>query len=329
AYRRADRAPHGGPGRGRRVRPAVRGGVPDRADAGDQPGRGDRAADRRRQHHRGVRLPADPRPDDLVRARVRAGDRRQPVPEPVHEREAGAARAGDRLPGPRPAPARHDHRGRAGGGRVPLHRLDLGRWLELTDRPHALLVDRPLTTAKAVLAPENSRGCGASLGRVPNYRLATVAAVASLALAAACGSDGSTSAGSGSSPAAPGSGAASGTVTVFAAASLTESFTSLGRQFEAAHPGTTVKFNFGASSSLAENINQGAPADVFASASAKNMKQVVDAGGASDSKTFANNVMQIAVPPDNPANVAQVADLANPKIKVALCQPEVPCGTVA
>jgi molybdate transport system substrate-binding protein len=90
-----------------------------------------------------------------------------------------------------------------------------------------------------------------------------------------------------------------------------------------------VKFNFGASSSLAENINQGAPADVFASASAKNMKQVVDAGGASDSKTFANNVMQIAVPPDNPANVAQVADLANPKIKVALCQPEVPCGTVA
>ena len=107
------------------------------------------------------------------------------------------------------------------------------------------------------------------------------------------------------------------------------SFTTLGKQFEAAHPGTTVKFNFGASSSLAENINQGAPADVFASASSKNMKQVVDAGGASDSKTFANNVMQIAVPPDNPANVSQVTDLANPEIKVALCQPEVPCGTVA
>jgi molybdate transport system substrate-binding protein len=164
---------------------------------------------------------------------------------------------------------------------------------------------------------------------VPNYRLATVAAVASLALAAACGSDGSTSAGSGSSPAAPGSGAASGTVTVFAAASLTESFTSLGRQFEAAHPGTTVKFNFGASSSLAENINQGAPADVFASASPKNMQQVVDADGASDSKTFARNVMQIAVPPDNPAGVREVTDLARSNVKVALCQPQVPCGAVA
>ena len=164
---------------------------------------------------------------------------------------------------------------------------------------------------------------------MPNYRLATVAAVASLALAAACGSGGDTSAGSGSSPAAPGSGAASGTVTVFAAASLTESFTSLGRQFEAAHPGTTVKFNFGASSSLAENINQGAPADVFASASPKNMQQVVDADGASDSKTFARNVMQIAVPPDNPAGVREVTDLARSNVKVALCQPQVPCGAVA
>jgi len=160
--------------------------------------------------------------------------------------------------------------------------------------------------------------------------LGTVAAVAALALAAGCGGNSGNDAGSGSgsSPSAA-SGGVTGTVTVFAAASLTESFTTLGKQFEAAHPGTTVKFNFGASSSLAENINQGAPADVFASASAKNMKQVVDAGGASDSKTFANNVMQIAVPPDNPANVSQVTDLANPKIKVALCQPEVPCGTVA
>jgi len=164
---------------------------------------------------------------------------------------------------------------------------------------------------------------------VPNYRLATVAAVASLVLAAACGSGDDNSSGSGSSPAAPASGGASGTVTVFAAASLTESFTTLGRQFEAAHPGTTVKFNFGASSSLAENIDQGAPADVFASASPKNMQQVVDADGASDSKTFARNVMQIAVPPDNPAGVREVTDLARSNVKVALCQPQVPCGAVA
>ena len=135
---------------------------------------------------------------------------------------------------------------------------------------------------------------------------------------------------SGVSPATPAGGAKlTGTLTVFAAASLTESFTTLGKQFEAAHPGTTVKFNFGPSSGLAESINQGAPADVFASASPTNMQQVVNAGGASDSKTFANNVMQIAVPPDNPASVTQVTDLAKSSIKVALCQPQVPCGKVA
>jgi molybdate transport system substrate-binding protein len=161
--------------------------------------------------------------------------------------------------------------------------------------------------------------------------LGTVAAVATLALAAGCGGSGddaSSGSGSGSSPSAS-SNAASGPVTVFAAASLTETFTTLGRQFESAHPGTTVTFNFGASSSLAENINQGAPADVFASASPKNMQQVVDDGGATGSKTFANNVMQIAVPPDNPGNVTQLSDLAKPGFKVALCQPQVPCGTVA
>jgi molybdate transport system substrate-binding protein len=162
--------------------------------------------------------------------------------------------------------------------------------------------------------------------------LVTVAAVAALTLAAACGSSDDNPSGSGSSSgasASASSGGVSGTVTVFAAASLTESFSTLGKQFEAAHPGTRVKFNFGASSSLAENINQGAPADVFASASPTNMQQVVDAGGASDSKTFANNVMEIAVPPDNPANVTQVTDLAKSSVKVALCQPEVPCGKVA
>ena len=158
-----------------------------------------------------------------------------------------------------------------------------------------------------------------------------VATVAALALVAGCGNDSSSGAsgsGSGSSPSASGS-SVSGTVTVFAAASLTESFGTLGKQFEAAHPGTTVKFNFGASSALAESITQGAPADVFASASPKNMQQVVDGGEATNSTTFANNVMEIAVPPDNPANVGSVADMAKPGTKVALCQPEVPCGTVA
>jgi molybdate transport system substrate-binding protein len=90
-----------------------------------------------------------------------------------------------------------------------------------------------------------------------------------------------------------------------------------------------VKFNFAASSALAESITQGAPADVFASASAKNMKQVTDGGDATDATTFAKNVMEIAVPPDNPGNVSTVADLTKPGLKVALCQAQVPCGATA
>ncbi len=129
---------------------------------------------------------------------------------------------------------------------------------------------------------------------------------------------------------APGSPApVSGTVTVLAAASLQDSFTTLGKQFEAAHPGTQVKLSFGASSALAQQINQGAPADVFASAAPTNMKQVTDAGGASTLKNFVKNVMEIAVPPSNPAKVGGLADLARPGVKVALCQPQVPCGAVA
>jgi molybdate transport system substrate-binding protein len=151
--------------------------------------------------------------------------------------------------------------------------------------------------------------------------LGTAAAVAVLALAAGCGGATDPAA----APRASGGGV-SGTVTVFAAASLTGSFGTLGRQFEAAHPGVTVKFNFAASSALALSIGQGAPADVFASASAKNMAQV---GDAVDPKTFATNVMEIAVPPDNPGGVTQVADLARPGLKVALCQAQVPCGATA
>jgi molybdate transport system substrate-binding protein len=146
---------------------------------------------------------------------------------------------------------------------------------------------------------------------------------------AGCGDDPGTVAGSGGSGGSASSGDLSGTVTVFAAASLTESFGTLGRQFEAAHPGVTVRFNFAASSALAESISQGAPADVFASASAKNMDSVVKAGAAADPKTFARNAMEIAVPPDNPAGVTALADLARPGLKLALCQEQVPCGATA
>jgi molybdate transport system substrate-binding protein len=120
-----------------------------------------------------------------------------------------------------------------------------------------------------------------------------------------------------------------GDVTVFAAASLTESFTQIGKDFEAGHRGTRVTFNFAGSSALATQINQGAPADVFASAATKNMDQVVTTGNASNPQNFAENIMEVAVPPNNPAKVTSVNDLAKSSVKVALCQPQVPCGVVA
>jgi molybdate transport system substrate-binding protein len=152
-----------------------------------------------------------------------------------------------------------------------------------------------------------------------------LAALALLAGLTGCGSSTSDAAGPGASS----GGRGSGTVTVFAAASLTESFGTLGRQFEAAHPGASVRFSFAASSTLAQQIVNGAPADVFASASRKNMDQVVAAGEAADPTPFARNVLEIAVPPDNPAKITTLADLARPGVKVAVCQPQVPCGGVA
>ncbi|MGS2618735.1 molybdate ABC transporter substrate-binding protein [Micromonospora sp. LZ34] len=125
-------------------------------------------------------------------------------------------------------------------------------------------------------------------------------------------------------------GGVTGTVTVFAAASLTESFTRIGRDFEAAHPGTTVVFNFAASSALANQVNQGAPADVFASAAARNMASVTDAGNADGTPVvFARNQLVIAVPAGNPKGIAGLADLADPAVKVALCAEQVPCGAAA
>ncbi|WP_088288520.1 molybdate ABC transporter substrate-binding protein [Kineosporia sp. A_224] len=145
-------------------------------------------------------------------------------------------------------------------------------------------------------------------------------------LLAACGGP---SSGGDSSPAGASPGGLSGEITVLAAASLTGSFQTLGKQFQEANPGTTVTFSFGASSALVTQIAQGAPADVFASASQKNMDAVVAAGAATTATPFAENAMQIAVPPKNPGNVTRLSDLARPGVKVALCQAEVPCGATA
>jgi molybdate transport system substrate-binding protein len=121
-----------------------------------------------------------------------------------------------------------------------------------------------------------------------------------------------------------------GTVDVFAAASLTDAFTELGDAFGAEHPGVTVSFSFGGSSGLAQQIVAGAPADVFAAASPQTMATVVDAGrSASEPQVFARNVLQIAVPAGNPGGVTELADLADPDLTVALCAEQVPCGAAA
>ncbi|MCI0689350.1 MAG: molybdate ABC transporter substrate-binding protein [Sporichthyaceae bacterium] len=117
-----------------------------------------------------------------------------------------------------------------------------------------------------------------------------------------------------------------GTLTVFAAASLTDAFTQLGEQFEADHPGVSVEFNFAGSSALREQIIGGAPADVFASANESNLTQVVDAGLATGPVPFVTNVLQIAVPAGNPGKVAGLADFAKADLLIGLCAEEVPCG---
>ena len=159
-------------------------------------------------------------------------------------------------------------------------------------------------------------------------RFAVIAAGLAAVAVAGCSSSGG-SGGSSSSASGSPSAASTGTITVFAAASLMGTFTQLGKQFEAAHPGDTVKFSFGPSSGLATQITSGAPADVFASAAPANMDTVVQAGDASNPQNFAKNTMEVAVPPKNPGKVKSVNDLAKKSVKVALCQPQVPCGVVA
>ncbi|MFC9327616.1 molybdate ABC transporter substrate-binding protein [Kitasatospora sp. NPDC057015] len=146
---------------------------------------------------------------------------------------------------------------------------------------------------------------------------------------AGAGSTGSASSGASTSSASSASSTVSGTVTVFAAASLKEAFTTLGGRFEAAHPGTKVVFNFAGSDALAASIVAGAPADVFAAASPTTMKTVTDQGDAGTPTTFVRNQLEIATVPGNPHHIASLQDLAQPGLKVVLCAKEVPCGAAA
>jgi molybdate transport system substrate-binding protein len=121
-----------------------------------------------------------------------------------------------------------------------------------------------------------------------------------------------------------------GTVTMFAAASLTEAFTQVGTDFHARHKGATIQFNFAGSSTLVTNLTNGAQADVFASADEPNMARVTAAGlTAAPARIFATNRLEIVVEAGNPKHITGLADLAQPGLLVVLAAPAVPAGRYA
>ncbi len=179
----------------------------------------------------------------------------------------------------------------------------------------------------------------------PTRLFVTMATVATLMVVTACAADGDsaaadptieTSAAPSGEPAvessAPESSATepelSGTITVAAAASLTEAFTVIGEDFSAKYPDVEVVFTFDSSSSLAEQVLAGAPVDVFASADEANMTKLTDAGAAATPTVFATNSLVVITQPGNPGGITGLADLATAGI-VSLCGVEVPCGRFA
>ena len=180
-------------------------------------------------------------------------------------------------------------------------------------------------------------------------RIAALAAVAGLALPlGACGKDKATTADPAASPSASSApvattdpspspstsstpaGNITGSITVLAASSLTESFEKLKASFLTKYPGTDITFQFGSSATLAEQITQGAPADAFAAASPKTMETVTTAGDADGTPTtFVRNRLEIAVPASNPGGVTGLNDFTKGDLKIALCDSAAPCGSAA
>jgi molybdate transport system substrate-binding protein len=161
----------------------------------------------------------------------------------------------------------------------------------------------------------------------PFRRVAPIVAVFAFLLGA-CSSGSSTKTSTAtSSGATPTSAAAvTGSLSVFAAASLTEAFKAAKTKLTAGNPGLTLTYSFAGSNALVTQITQGAPADVFASADTKNMQKLVDAGLVDTPVTFAKNKLEIAVAPGNPKNITGLADLAKPGVSVVLEAVGVPAG---
>jgi molybdate transport system substrate-binding protein len=159
---------------------------------------------------------------------------------------------------------------------------------------------------------------------LPRTAVRALAVAMSLLLLAACGGRSSETTVPGSSV----TSARTASLTVFAAASLTEAFTQIGIDFEA-RTEIPVAFNFGSSATLATQIIQGAPADVFAAASPATMKMVTETRAASRPVNFASNTLQIAVPDGNPGQITGLAEFADEGKTIAICAPQVPCGAAA
>lgn len=120
------------------------------------------------------------------------------------------------------------------------------------------------------------------------------------------------------------------TLHVYAAASLQEPFATIGEEFEAGHDGVEVQFSLAGSSTLAQQIVQGAPADVFASADPATMDTLVEADlHGTDPVDFTSNTLMIAVPPGNPAGITDLASLTQDDLHLVVCAPVVPCGAAA
>ena len=121
------------------------------------------------------------------------------------------------------------------------------------------------------------------------------------------------------------------TLNVFAAASLTDAFTEIGKKYEATHPGVSVTFNFAGSQALRTQIEEGAPADVFASANKTEMDALVRDGFVvqGTSQVFLTNKLIVILPASNTAHVAKLEDLASPGVKLVLAAEEVPVGKYA
>jgi molybdate transport system substrate-binding protein len=164
-----------------------------------------------------------------------------------------------------------------------------------------------------------------------NRRSSTIVVATTAIAVTLAGCSSSKKSAAASSPSAAPSTAASaglsGTIIVFAASSLNATFTTLAASFEAANPGVKVVPSYGGSDTLAAQITQGAPVDVFAAASTTTMGTVTKAGDATGTpQVFAKNELEIAVAPSNPLHIAGLADLTKAGVKLAVCAPTVPCG---